>query len=88
MVCSNKTRSKDLKLEHRKFDTNIWKNFFTVRVIEPWNKLSREVVESPSKEIFKTCLDIYLCDLLYGTCSSRGVRLSNLFRSFPTPAVL
>ena len=34
------------------------------RVTEHRNRLSREVVESPSMEIFKTRLDIYLCDLL------------------------
>ena len=44
--------------------TNMQKNFFTVRMMELWNRLPREVVESPSMEIFKTCLDTYLCDLL------------------------
>jgi len=39
------------------------KNFFAVRVIEHWNGLSREVVESPL-EISKTHLDAFLCDLL------------------------
>ena len=29
------------------------KNFFTLKVTEPWNKLPKEVVESPSLEIFK-----------------------------------
>jgi len=38
------------------------KNFFTVRVMEHWNRLPREVVESPSEEIFKTHLEAYLCD--------------------------
>ena len=42
----------------------MWKNFFTVRVMEHWNRLPRQVVESPSMEIFKTCIDAYLCDLL------------------------
>ena len=37
---------------------------FTVRVMEQWNRLPREDVESPSMEIFKTHLDAYLCDLL------------------------
>ena len=36
---------------------------FTVRVTEHWNRLPREVVESPL-EIFKSCLDAYLCDLV------------------------
>ena len=38
----------------------MWKNFFTVRVMEHWNRLPREVAESPM-EIFKTCLNAYLC---------------------------
>ena len=49
-----------------------------------------EDVERPSLEIFKTHLDAYLCDLLYGTCLSWGFGLgqfsselyfSALFRS-------
>ena len=63
VVCSNRRKSNGLKLEHRKFCTNMQKNFFTVRVIEHWNRLSREVVES-SMWIFETHLDTFLCNLL------------------------
>ena len=40
------------------------KNFFPLRVTEHWNRLPREVVKSPSLEIFKTHLDKVLCSLL------------------------
>ena len=43
---------------------NMRKNFFPLRVTEPWPRLPREAVESPSLEIFKTRLDAVLCSLL------------------------
>ncbi|KFV85410.1 hypothetical protein N308_09936, partial [Struthio camelus australis] len=52
------------KLKHRKVHLNIRKNFFTVRLTEHWNRLPREAVQSPSLEIFKTCLDTILGNLL------------------------
>jgi len=48
----------------RKLHLNMRKNFFPLRVTEHWNRLLREVVESPSLEIFKTHLDEDLCSLL------------------------
>ncbi|GAB0179347.1 hypothetical protein GRJ2_000400000 [Grus japonensis] len=64
MVPSDRTRSNGHKLEHKKFHLNMRKNFFTLRMTEHWNRLPREVVESPSLEIFKTHLDAILCNLL------------------------
>lgn len=40
------------------------KNFFTMRVIEHWHKLPKEVMKSLSLEIFKSLLDTFLCDWL------------------------
>jgi len=60
-VPSDRTRGNGHKLKLR---LNMRKNFFTLRVTEHWNRLSREAVESPSLEIFKTPLDKVLYNLL------------------------
>jgi len=64
VVPSDRTRGNRHKLKHRKFHLKMRKNFFPLRVTEPWNRLPREVVESPSLETFKTHLDNVLCSLL------------------------
>ena len=64
VVPSEKTRVNRHKLKHRKFQLNMRGYFFTVRVTEHWNGLPREVVESPSLEMFKTHLDAILCKVL------------------------
>ena len=62
-VHRDSTRNNSLKLEHRKFCTDTWKNCFTVRVTKHWRRLPKEV-ESPSIEILKSRLDTYFCDVL------------------------
>ena len=48
----------------------------------------REVVESPSLEILKTCLDALPCSLLQGTSGSRRFGLNDLQKFLPIPMIL
>jgi len=62
VVPSDRTRGNGHKMKHRKFRLNMRKNFFPLRVTEPWNRLPREAVES--LEIFQTRQDAVVLSLL------------------------
>jgi len=65
VVPGDRTRGNGHKLKHGKFQLKTRKNFFPLRVTEPWNRLPREV--SPSLKILKTLLVAVLCSLLWVT---------------------
>ncbi|KGL75162.1 hypothetical protein N309_05379, partial [Tinamus guttatus] len=60
VVAADRTKGNGHKLKHQKFHRNLRKKFLTVRVTEHWNRLPREIVESPSLALFKTRLDASL----------------------------
>jgi len=50
----------------RRFRLDIKKNYLSERVVEPWHRLPRDVVQSPSLGMFKNCGDVALRDVVSG----------------------
>jgi len=62
---SDRTRANGFKLKEGRFKLDIWKKFFTLRVVRHWPRLHREAVAVPSLALFKARLDGALSNLVW-----------------------
>lgn len=86
VVPSDRTEDSGYKLKHRTFQLNMKKYSFTVKLTGHWNRLPREVKESPSLE--RQAARCFPVQPIVETCFNRGIELDDLHRSLPRPIIL
>jgi len=56
-ACCDRIRGNGFRLKEGRFKLDIWRRFFTMRVVKHWNKFAREMSAAPSLETIKARLD-------------------------------
>jgi len=64
-ACSDRTREDCFEVKEGRFRLDIQKKFFNSRVVKPWQRLPREVVDAPFLETFQARLDGALSNLIW-----------------------